>query len=201
MNKKTASSIGIILGIAIIIVGFCVQGISIEIYHRSIGRDIAFGADFYTEMYDVTRDVGYAVNGTKTAIAEAAEGVCDAIGWLIVAIGLVDIAYFVYKMSSFKVDAPSHNNSDLPTTAPASLPVEPVVKPMEQKENTISRTATTHKWRCANCGQMTSKSPCEYCGYDENATKAPYRCGKCGQAGPYDENCPTCGSSLKFYNH
>ena len=49
-------------------------------------------------MYDVTRDVGYAVNGTKAAIADAAEGVCDAIGWLIISLGAIDICFFVYKL-------------------------------------------------------------------------------------------------------
>ena len=100
MEKKAASIIGIILGIAIIIVGFCVQGISIERYSSSIGSDIKFGADFYTEIYDVTRDVGYAVNNAKNTIVDAIESVCDAIGWLIVAIGLVDVGYFIYKRAS-----------------------------------------------------------------------------------------------------
>lgn len=31
--------------------------------------------------------------------------------------------------------------------------------------------------------------------------KVPYRCGQCGQAGPYDGNCPGCGSSIKRYNN
>ena len=119
MEKKTASIIGIVLGIAIIIVGFCVQGISIERYSSSIGSDIKFGADFYTEIYDVTRDVGGAVNNAKNAIVDAVEGVCDAIGWLIVAIGLVDIAYFVCKMASCEENY-SRNNDYAVQTATAT---------------------------------------------------------------------------------
>ena len=30
--------------------------------------------------------------------------------------------------------------------------------------------------------------------------KVPYRCGQCGQMGPYDGNCPGCGSSIRRYN-
>ena len=31
---------------------------------------------------------------------------------------------------------------------------------------THKENATAHKWRCENCGKMTSKSPCENCGYE-----------------------------------
>ena len=95
MNKKIASIIGGLFGIVIIIIGFCVMGISVETYGVTIGSDIKFGGDFYTEMYDVTRDVGRAINSTRVTLVNAVEGVCDAIGWLIVAIGLVDVAYFI----------------------------------------------------------------------------------------------------------
>ena len=156
MEKKTASIIGIVLGIAIIIVGFCVQGISIDVYGSSIGRDIAFGADFYTEMYDVTRDVGYAVNGAKTAIAEATEGVCDAIGWLIVAIGLVDIAYFVCKMASCEDDgARVGHNKVTPTTLPPQKDIFASVR-----ENTSTSTVK----RCPYCGDIVKLGRCEMCG-------------------------------------
>ena len=123
MAKKTASSIGIILGIAIIVIGFFVQGISIEVSTRTIGSDIRFGADFYTEIYDVTRDVGFAVNKTSTAVAEAAEGVCDAIGWLIIAIGVFDIAYFICKAAS--ADDDSENIVYVQTPAAPAAPTAP----------------------------------------------------------------------------
>ena len=119
MKKQTASIIGIVLGIAIIIVGFCVQGISTERHTTTIGSNIKFGADFYTEMYDVTRDVGHAINNAKNTIGDAVEGVCDAIGWLIVAIGLFDIAYFSYKMVSCNDDGARNTHYVAsPTTTP-----------------------------------------------------------------------------------
>ena len=70
-----------------------------------------------------------------------------------------------------------------------------------EKTDTLRAETSLIKWRCDNCGNMRSQTPCEYCGRNENVMTAPYRCGKCGQEGPYDGNCPTCGSSLKFYNH
>ena len=47
-EKQVACIFGLVMGLAIIFVGVCVQGISVEIYNGMIGRDIAFGADFYT---------------------------------------------------------------------------------------------------------------------------------------------------------
>lgn len=34
----------------------------------------------------------------------------------------------------------------------------------------------------------------------ETKENAPYWCGKCGHDGPYDENCPMCGSTIKRFN-
>ena len=43
----------------------------------------------------------------------------------------------------------------LPDKQPAPVPKNGVVVPAQK---------ATHSWRCDNCGQMTSKSPCEHCG-------------------------------------
>lgn len=43
---------------------------------------------------------------------------------------------------------------------------------------------------CFNCGQVfINKQP-----------DIPYWCGNCGNKGPYEGNCPVCGSSLKLNN-
>ena len=105
MGKKVASIIGIVLGIAIIIVGFCVM--NPDTY--TVGDPfMKFGGDFYTEMYDVTREVGREVQ-------RAYENICNAIGWLIVAIGLFDIAYFVCKMAFCGENFIVNHNSTAPT--------------------------------------------------------------------------------------
>ena len=60
-----------------------------------------------------------------------------------------------------------------------------------------------HKWKCVSCGEMISSNPCPYCGNNTQLKKestAPYWCGKCGKEGPYEGNCPDCGSSLKRFN-
>ena len=86
--KRTASIIGIIVGIIIVIIGFSVQSTSTY----SIGKSLKFGADFYTEIYDVTKSVGYAINRTINDL------IC-AIGWLIVSLGVIDICFFGYKLA------------------------------------------------------------------------------------------------------
>lgn len=145
MNKRTASGIGIVLGIAMIIIGFCVMnpGTALLGSRDATGALIEFGADFYTEIYHMT----YA---SAVQTQEAYVNICRAIGWLIVVVGLFDIAYFVYKLSaSGKTDQeslPSHKE--------------------QSKTNTI---------------------------------EVPCRCGKCGYEGVYSGDCPSCGSSIKFY--
>ena len=77
----------------------------------------------------------------------------------------------------------------------------------QQNKQTVERMdapkaeTSSIKWRCNVCGNMRSQTPCEYCEGTVKKSKAPYQCGKCGHEGPYDGNCPACGSSLKFYNH
>ncbi len=100
--KKIISVLGIMIGITIIIVGINVKDVE---YSRAdtggIGRYITFGADFYTEIYNVTKDVGYAVNNNTIAlnnITNVLANICNAIGWLIIAIGTTDICFFCYKL-------------------------------------------------------------------------------------------------------
>ncbi len=112
-SKKVVAVAGIIVGIVIIIIGFCVRGSRASIYEDYatskpvIGRPIYFGADFYTEMYAVTQDVGEAINANTAAIDQnsmaiqsaynrLAFTIYNAIGWLIVVIGAVDIVIFLY---------------------------------------------------------------------------------------------------------
>ena len=200
MGKKTASIIGIVLGIAIIIVGFCIMNPETILLGKrdSLGSLLGnYGADFYTDIYHMTYEVGFEVQNAYVNI-------CNAIGWLIVAIGLFDIAYFIGKAASWDENDLGNNYSAAPNTASTyttQSQATPTSPSAPQNETAAPVQKATHFWRCNNCGQMISKSPCEYCGHNENATKAPYRCGKCGQTGPYDGNCPTCGSSIKFYNH
>ena len=168
MKKKTASIIGIVVGIVIIIVGFCVQGMDLhESYSTpTIGRYIEFGADFYTEMYAVTQDVGVAVNSANKnihgAVNVAQRNICDAIGWLIVIIGLVDVAYFIYKNADCEEDSSGNIYR-------AATPATVSTHTTQRQATPTPRPIATHSWRCDNCGNMRSQTPCEHCGYKENA--------------------------------
>ena len=180
MDKKAASVIGIVLGVVMIIVGFCVQGISVasepfaSTGYTSIGSNIAFGGDFYTEIYAVTQDVGQAVNtannnirgavnNAQQNICGAVEKVCDAIGWLIVVIGLFDVALFIGKMASCEeecsgnlyntapVAAPVYTaqSSVVTTSAPASAPV---AAPAAPSAPVVVSEPVPNGWTCT-CGR------------------------------------------------
>lgn len=168
MGKKITSIIGIILGIAIIIIGFCVMGPDTS----TIGNPfIEFGADFYTEIYDVTRDVGNAVQRNYTNI-------CNAIGWLIVAIGLFDIAYFVCKISSGEDNGTNSTYNVAPAIAtPSASPVAPSASPAAPAstffvpQNDV-RSAGADEWKCT-CGKIhrNFESSC-ICGMTKQEAKA-----------------------------
>lgn len=75
----TAKIIGIIAGIVILIVG--INLMDVDVY--SVGEySMKFGADFYTEIYDVTRDVGGAVNRSIISIHQCAGAILACIGAL-----------------------------------------------------------------------------------------------------------------------
>lgn len=75
----TAKIFGIIAGIAILIVG--INLMKADVY--SIGKSgVRFGADFYTEIYDVTQDVGGAVNRSIRSMHQCAGTILACIGAL-----------------------------------------------------------------------------------------------------------------------
>ena len=108
-SEKGLPIFGIIIGIVIIIIGFCVQDIRVDSSDTTVGSsNMKFGADFYTEIYDVTRDVGLAINNAQENICNAVERICDAIGWLIISLGAVDICFFACKYAKVN-DAPNRH--------------------------------------------------------------------------------------------
>lgn len=141
-HKATASLVGILVGIIIIIIGLCVQGISVNAYRTDIGEDIKFGADFYTEIYAVTQDVGAAINSLKYTVATAVESVCDAIGWMIVSLGAIDVCFFAYKYID---DIHALRNKSCP-------PEEEYFAPEKVKTNTYHTSKNIH---CDFCLRKT----------------------------------------------
>ena len=195
MNKQAASIIGVFVGIAIIIAGFCVmKPDTFTLGERDIlGFPIEFGGDYYTEMYSLTISVG-------SAVQRAYVNICNAIGWLIVALGAIDICYFLFKACKQSEEFDHTPNIVAPPQKPAA-PTAAAPTPVVRTTTAQPTQPQQHKWRCEGCGNMRSSTPCEHCGRDETpASTAPYRCGNCGQEGPYDGVCPSCGSSIKFYN-
>ena len=54
----------------------------------------------------------------------------------------------------------------LPYTRAITINPLPEKQPAPTPNNKVdsSDQIATHSWRCGNCGQMTTKSPCEHCG-------------------------------------
>ncbi len=80
----------------------------------------------------------------------------------------------------------------LKETPPKSpLPVYPVVNERNQLV-------------CPNCGteQEKSRGTCRFCGqvFINGQLEIPYWCGGCGAEGPFEENCPFCGSEQIIKN-
>ena len=90
--RRIIAILGILVGIVIIIIG--VETTNTYIWKTDVGDGLRFGADFYTEIYEVTSEVGHAVNNNTAGL----EHVCEAIGWLIVSIGAIDILAFAYLL-------------------------------------------------------------------------------------------------------
>ena len=105
MNKSKfiVCILGILIGLALVYVGFTVQDCSYYLVSTSaIGQPNDFEEDFKDEMYGVTQDVGHAVNDTTRAVStntQALMDICKAIGWLIVALGATDAVFFTYKLT------------------------------------------------------------------------------------------------------
>jgi hypothetical protein len=91
--KQKASLVGVIVGIVIIIIGFSVMNPETYLLGErdALGSLIyEYGADFYTDIYYLTYQVGHQVQ-------QGYVNICNAIGWLIVCLGAIDICYFLVK--------------------------------------------------------------------------------------------------------
>ena len=161
--KILTSGIGILVGFILIIIGLNVR--TPEVY--KIGEDIAFGADFYTEIYDVTREVGGAVN-------IATKNICNAIGWLIIAIGAFDICFFLRKMFDF--DSSENVGAQIEMASNPSA-ANSISGASEEKSNAAVSSKTVNpcppvvatevkKWVCDKCQteNSTNYSQCKKCG-------------------------------------
>ena len=95
--------LGILIGLALVYVGFTVQDCSYDLVTTSsIGQPNDFEDTYQDEIYGVTQDVGHAVNDTTRAVSigtQALMDICKAIGWLSVALGATDAIFFTYKLT------------------------------------------------------------------------------------------------------
>lgn len=102
-SKLIVCLLGIVIGLALVYVGFTVQDCSYDLVTTSsIGQPNNFEDTYEDEIYSVTQDVGHAVNNTTRAVStntKALTDICKAIGWLIVALGATNAVFFTYKLT------------------------------------------------------------------------------------------------------
>lgn len=151
MDKKKNSCItGIIVGVVIIFIGLLVQATDISHEGKLVGdSSTRFGANFYTEMYQVTLDTGYAVNNAQKNICKGLESVCNAIGWLIVAVGAFTACHFSKALFDIQVEGDS--TAVLPVAnAPQNDNPPPVIQ--TQSVDTTAKSLEGG-WQC-KCGRV-----------------------------------------------
>ena len=107
-----AKIIGIVLGIVLLVVGINLT--KVEIY--SIGTsDMRFGADFYTEIYDVTQDVGGAVNRSIRSMHQC-------VGTILACIGALTIVGYINKAVDIVLSLHTKNTEAAPQEDRDELP-------------------------------------------------------------------------------
>ena len=145
--NRFSKFLGILVGIGVIIIGICLLSADTD----SIGKwGTRFGGDFYTEIYSVTQDVGYAVNDVTKAIHKC-------VGWIVIVLGALTSCYYFNLFAEL---------------------CDPVVgvenccsgkNNFERNDNTVSAVASSAseaEWTCGNCQTVNSVNygQCKKCG-------------------------------------
>lgn len=149
-DKKITSNIGIIAGVIIIGIGIYVMNPETLLLgeRNDVGSLVEFGGDFYTEIYAMTYSAANAVQ-------RAYVNICNAIGWLIIALGAFDICYFATKLSeAIQQDEMEYTYSD-------NQPASDVPLNTESESQQIVKKSLY----CPNCENKINSFPCYFCGY------------------------------------
>lgn len=116
--KKAFSIIGILVSVAVIIMGITLgnEGVS------SYVRDAEFGADFYTYIYSATRT-------SAMRIAENTIAMYKCFGFLLIALGSLSLCGFACNLNKEKSNAPQvtpvQTNEPLASIAPMKVHDDP----------------------------------------------------------------------------
>jgi ribosomal protein L40E len=168
-SKIAASLVGLIVGVIIIFIGISVMNPDTYLLGKrdSLGSLIEFGGDYQTEMYNMTYQVGHQVQ-------IAYVNICNAIGWLIIAIGAFDICFFLRKMFDF--DSSENVGAQIETASVPSA-ANSISGASDEKPNAVVSSKTVNpcppavatevkKWVCDKCQteNSTNYSQCKKCG-------------------------------------
>lgn len=112
MGKKVFATIGMVVCVLFVIVGFVTMGQDNEcsIASRSGMYDsglTTFGADFYTYSNNNTAEAASAARTTANNIYELYNLLADVFGWLFVFVGLIGFCHFGVVRAGCNCAAPS----------------------------------------------------------------------------------------------
>ena len=104
--KKVACIFGALVGIAIIIIGFKIQGVSFDPVTLAV-------PDYFNEDLSITTALNNITFVVSKTMLTSMKKFCEVAGWIIVSIGAIDTSVFVYKLCSIeKAPSSTENKTD-----------------------------------------------------------------------------------------
>ena len=155
IKNNVFAIIGMLLGLAMVLMGIIlfIDSFGSVFY----GANYKFGADFYTEIYDVTTDIGYAIDAVYSIVLTVSGG-------FLILFGAGIVCFFGIKLDISDV----------------GKDIKKIGTLLEKKTTESSKTASEKSepvptatfindmcWECKSCGTKNSK-----------AAKKCYKCGK-----------------------
>ena len=151
--KKTFRTVGMVLGIVVVVLGLYLAFSFGESYHGSSTYSYSFGADYYTEQYQATENAADNILALGEYIDSLASFGLKVTGLIIAAFGGIITCYFGCKKSDAQITyAPNmitNNMGPQKTAAPETKTAESV-KTSEEK-----KTAEEVKTQTAESGETS----------------------------------------------
>jgi hypothetical protein len=101
--KKAFTVLGMIVGICFVVLGYKILSMEVRYEYITVPSYVTkFGADFYTEIYQVTHAAGGNTGKLIQTTADTAAIVKDGFAYLLMALGATDFCAFGIALSNGK---------------------------------------------------------------------------------------------------
>ncbi len=164
--------IGFILGIIIFIMGISTMNSKPESRSTSYTDSYSFGADFYTEEYEATKNAADNAAVTANNVRELGNTITNCFGTLLIAVGLIVCLYSLKEAVVVGVTASGDKPAAQPSVekAPEVQPIftQPYVDKTDVDKTAVDQTAVaepaaviaddrepgSNEWKCPKCGTI-----------------------------------------------